>query len=213
MNVRHLPAVSHGWSALIATIFALALWVPPVSAQFGRNRPLERQRQQRNAEQMREVEIRRLESGLKKKPSLDTSPSPAYLQMREDFRQIQIVHNEMMAAAFSVTPTDPLNHKGISKATAEINKRAVRLKSMLQLPNSQIEDAQRVKEMTSDAQLKRSLLTLDNHIMKFVLNPSFSQTGVVDAQESARASHDLIRIIEFTRQIRQSCARLAGSRN
>ncbi len=213
MNVRHQPAVRYSWSAFTATIFALALWVPPVSAQFGRNRPLERQRQQRNAEQMREVEMKRLENGLKKKPIQDTSQSSLFLKMREDFRQLQIVHNEMMAAAFSGKPLDPLNYKAISKATADINKRAVRLKSMLQLPKPQTEGIQGPKEMISDGQLKVSLLDLDRHVMKFVLNPSFSQTGVIDAQESAKASQDLGQIIELTRLIRQNSARLAGSGN
>jgi hypothetical protein len=213
MNVRHHPALSYRGSIFVATIFALCLWVPSVSAQFSRNRPLERELRQRNAEQMREMEIKRLENALNKKPIPDMSPSLPYLQIREDFRQIQIVHNEMMAAAFSVKPQDLLNYKGISKATAEINKRAVRLKSTLQLPKPQIERTQGLDEMTNDAQLKVSLLALDNLIMKFVLNPSFGHAGVVDAQESAKASQDLIRIIELTRHIRQNSARLAGSRN
>lgn len=213
MNVRHQPTLRYRWSVFVATIFTLALWVPPVSAQFGRNRPLDRQMRQRNAEQMREMEIKRLENGLKKKPSQDSPPSLPYLQMREDFRQIQIVHNEMMAAAFSVKPLDLLNYKDISKATAEINKRAVRLKSTLRLPKPQIDGDQGLREMTNDEQMKVTLLALDNLIMKFVLNPSFTNTGVVDAQESAKASQALVRIIELTRHIRQSSARLAGSRN
>jgi hypothetical protein len=212
MNVPHPTALSFRWSVLTATNFALALCVTPVSAQFGRNGPLERGRQQLNAEQMREMEIKRLENGLKKKPSQDSPPSSHYLQLREDFRQIQIVHNEMMAATFSVKPLDPINYKGISKATAEINKRAVRLKSMLQLPKPQIELTQSLKEMTNVWHLKVSLLALDKLVMKFVLNPSFGHTGVVDAQESAKASHDLVQIIELTRHIKQNSARLAGSR-
>ena len=167
----------------LATILAFALPMP-ASAQISRNRPLERGTLQRNADQMREVEIKRLENGLHKKPGQDTSPALPFLQIREDFRQIQIVHNEMMAAAFSVKPLDPLNYKGISKATAEINKRAGRLKSMLQLPKPQPEKTQAFKDVTSDVHLKVVLLALDNLIMRFVQNPSFGHTGVVDAHES-----------------------------
>ena len=162
---------------------------------------------------MREVEMKRLENLLSKKPIPDTAPSLPYLQMREDFRQLQIIHNEMMAAAFSVKPVDALNYKGISRATAEVNKRAVRLKGTLRLPKPETEETHNLREITNDQQLKVSLLILDNHLMKFVQNPSFSITGVVDARESARASQDLVRIIELTRHIRQSSARLGGSRN
>lgn len=119
----------------------------------------------------------------------------------------------MMAAAFPEKPLDSLNYKGISKATAEMNKRAVRLKSNLQLPKPQIDGTQGPREMTHDEQLKVSLLALDNVIMRFVLSPSFSHAGVVDAQQSAKASEDLVRIIELTRHIRQNSTRLAGSRN
>lgn len=213
MNVRPPTALCFRWSVLTTAISALALWVIPVSAQVGRNRPLERGTHQRNAEQMREVEIKRLQNELKTKPSQDTSPSFPYLQIREDFRQIQIVHNEMMAAAFSVKPLDRLNYKGISKATAEINKRAMRLKSMLQLPKPQNEGTQVFKEVTKDVHLKVSLLALDNLIMRFVQNPSFGHTGVVDAQESAKASEDLVRIIDLSRHIRQNSTRLADRRN
>ena len=211
MNARHQSSVSHHGFVFVATIFALVLCAP-VSAQFRRNRS-EDERRRRNADQMREMEIKRLESGLNKKTSYDTTPSLPFVQIREDFRQLQIVHNEMMVAAFSGKPLEPLNYKGITKATAEINKRAARLKSTLQLPKPANEVIQNLREITNDEQARVSLLDLDNVIMKFVLNPSFGHTGVVDAQQSARASQDLIRIIELSRHIKQNSARLAGSRN
>ena len=56
--------------------------------------------------------------------------------------------------------------------------------------------------------IRRALLKLDALIMSFIGNPVFQKPGVVDAEQSAKASRDLAGIIELSEQIRKAAVRL-----
>jgi hypothetical protein len=135
-------------------------------------------------------------------------------QIKEDFRQLQIVNNDMMV---QVVSTPALDYKMLDHAIGEINKRAGRLKDYLNLvelkePETKTPEVQAAPALPADErQLKTSLFKLDGLIMSFVNNPQFKQVGVVSVEHSHKASHDLRDIIELSRVVRKGIARLSKS--
>jgi hypothetical protein len=113
-------------------------------------------------------------------------------QIREDFRRIQLINAERIRPALT---TNTLDYKNISKSSAEIERRAVRLKSNLALPDSS-EQAESLDAVGPShlTQMKR----LDKLIWTFVSNPIFRNTGTIDVQLAANASRDLKEIIQVS---------------
>ena len=200
---------------LIAAASASVLWLAapptPLRAQ-GRSATI-REHAVRKADTEREMEMRQREM-MMKEARTDNSASArlALAQIGEDFRQMQIVNNEMMRATFSGGAPRALDYERISKATAEINRRAARLRANLQLPAREERDEAREteREIAGEKELRSSLLSLDELIMGFVNNPTFRKQGVLDAQHSARASRDLQSIIRLSQRIKQRAEKLKG---
>jgi len=122
--------------------------------------------------------------------------------LKEDFRQLQIVNNELMKRTFlprpsgiaAITPTE------IRSSLGEIQNRARRLKLNFRLPEFQAERG--AKERT-DVTLSSGLLILDEKVMRFVDNPVFQQLAVVDARLSVQAAEDLAAILRLTDSLRK----------
>jgi len=124
-----------------------------------------------------------------------------FAQIREDFRRLQIINNEMMRTVFVNSNVD---RKLIAVTTAEINKRAMRLSANLVLPR--IDDQaknQKPDEARNDGNLQAGLLALDHCIMSFVANPLFKQPNVVDSQSALRARSDLNLIIRLSERLKK----------
>lgn len=193
-----------------AALFALALTAAPAAAQ--RN-PVERMKIERNEQQMREVQMRRLESHADSRGVPEVQPRLFYDQIREDFRRMQVVNNEMLHATFSGAgaAAPRFDYGLIAKSVSEIGRRAARLRSNLRLPEAE-EEKPKAEEarpsIASGEQLKASLLALDNLIMGFVRNPAFHKSDVVDAEHSARAHRELTQIVELSRRIKLGAERM-----
>lgn len=130
-----------------------------------------------------------------------------FKQLSEDFRQIQVINNQMMRAAWA---GPELDYKFISNATAEIKKRANRLKDNLRLPDSKNDKDDRENQKSPEReQLKASLLLLDKSIMSFVKNPIFQRPEVVDVQLSVLARRDLKSIIDLSASIKKSAEQMS----
>ena len=124
-----------------------------------------------------------------------------FAQIREDFRRLQIINNEMMRTVFVNSNVD---RKLIAVTTAEINKRAMRLSANLVLPR--IDDQaknQKPDDARNDGNLQAGLLALDHCIMSFVANPLFKQPNVVDSQSALRARSDLNLIIRLSERLKK----------
>lgn len=173
-----------------------------------REGPLERMRRERQARHERERDFKVLEDLGKSKPREEKNQRVTYERIRQDFRRLQITHNEMMATTFS-GKSPKVDAGYISKATAEINKRASSLKTYLRLPSPN-EDEQKPEapDISSTEQLKSSLFTLDDLVVSFVTNPTFETPGVVNVEQSAKAARDLDGIINLSRKIKQGADRL-----
>ena len=116
-------------------------------------------------------------------------------QIKEDFERIQLINSDVLQA----NPFDRgLDYRSISKAAAEIKKRATRLKVNLFPSQSKAEESQ-IAQQTKEPQDLRSLLTeLDKAISSFVHNPIFENTKVVNPEDSMRAERDLEKIIKLS---------------
>jgi hypothetical protein len=209
MHARPLSSVARLISICIAFAFALWLASPPTGARA--QSVTERDAALRRADEDREMQLKRLELSKNASPDDPRAARLALKQIGEDFRQMQIVNNEMMRATFASGARRALDYERISKATAEINRRASRLRANLQFPDAARDDARAAeREITGEREMRASLLSLDELIMGFVNNPSFGKQGVLDAQQSARADRDLAAIIKLSQKIKQRAEKLKG---
>lgn len=206
-HLRSIAAHRFVIAAAVASVLWFTAQPSPVRAQSSRDLAIQRA-EARDADTQREMEMKRFED---MKAARADSPSArlAVAQIGEDFKQMQIVNNEMMRATFAGVAPHALDYERISKATAEINRRASRLRTNLQLPAQAHDDARETaQEIASEKELRSSLLTLDQLIMGFVNNPTFGKQSVLDAQHSARASRDLLNIIKLSQRIKQRAEKL-----
>lgn len=122
--------------------------------------------------------------------------------LKEDFRQLQIVNNELMKRIFLPRSNSggTITTKEIRASLSEIQSRARRLKVNFRLP--QVEAERSAKEDIV-VTLSSGLLKLDEKVMRFVDNPIFQQLRVVDARLSVQAAEDLEAILRLSDSLRK----------
>jgi hypothetical protein len=132
-------------------------------------------------------------------------PRLALAQIREDFVRIQVVNNDLAAAA---SRGGALDLEFVARSAAEIKKRAGRLRDNLVLP--EYESVFVVPEARGSAseQLKSSLGTLKELIRDFVMNPLFEKADLIDLQLAAKARRDLDDIMELCGRVKKNSAEL-----
>lgn len=189
-----------------AMVCLITVITTPALAQSGASRPSsvgrrvdELKRQGENLD--REALVRDLEEGPEKRSDQKRSQAIT-TQVKQDFARLQVVYNEIVLA---MSANEALDYKFISVATAEIKKRASRLKNNLALPQPENNAASQKKEgEIDDGQMKGLLLLLRRHILSFVTNPLFESSGALDIELSSNASRDLKKIVELSERIRKS---------
>jgi hypothetical protein len=123
----------------------------------------------------------------------------AQLALREDFRNLQIVENELMKRVFvhSDEKKPEITHNEIRSSLGKIKQLAKRLKLNLALP-------QREKEPVAyKVTLSPGLLLLDRAVTSFVENPLFQQPRVFDTELAFQAGNDLNEILRLTDFLRE----------
>ena len=208
----HLPAAA----ACAALLFVLLVAAPPARAQSsGGHRPRPTgsappPQPQTHGPSIRERQIVMAEMEKEAaKPTDERKPALPLEQIAEDFERIQAVNNRMMAAVMRVESPD---YRLVSDSTAEIRKRAARLKSNLPLPEPGEKEGGKTTEYKSPedtAQLKAALLRLDGALMSFVKSPVFKNPDVVNADDASRARRDLEDVIELSRLLNKDAERLS----
>lgn len=166
-------------------------------------------REQREREH-REAMLRTTET----KASLDRAEKrrieAAIKQVKEDFKRIQIVRNEMVR---NLLADKPLDYDLISDETGEINERAVRLKMFLMPPAPENKEKSTGKQVEfSDEDMKGALVQLCNLIAGFIDNPVLKNPDTVDVEQSTKAGGDLLNIIELSSNIKKCAEKLNRSR-
>ena len=121
-------------------------------------------------------------------------------EIKEDFERIQVINSDVL----QTFPSDAaFDYERLSAAAAEINKRAIRLKSNLFPSELKARAEQGGQESKEQQDLKSLLNELDATITRFVHNPMFENTRVVNPQDSERAKKELQNIINLSARIRK----------
>ena len=145
------------------------------------------------------------------RPRTSEEEKLALAQIAEDYQRIQLINNRMMSGAMSsLVP----NFKDVAEATAEIKRRAIRMRDNLRLPapeKSEPVKANVAVQVNDVAQMKAALLDLDRSIMSFIQNPIFKNTSVVDLEEAMKASRDLVTIIKSSQLLSKEARKLNKS--
>lgn len=150
---------------------------------------------------LRDSEVRSLEiaKDAAKSPTITKAAPERVEQVRQDFGRIQEINVEVLNAYRAGGPPD---YKQVSRAMAEINKRARRLSTNLTLPDL-------TDDETYPLQDRSPLLDLNDLIVRFVTNPIFKNPNTFDADLAIKAKRDLVAIIELSRRIEKSAQKLA----
>lgn len=127
-------------------------------------------------------------------------PTTRFPQIKEDFERIQVISSDLLQANNS---NAGLDYHRISDATAEIRKRATRLKSNL-FPVASKDGTKQIEQQWEERQDLKSLLTqLDEAIRRFVHNPMFENTRLVNPNDSEKAERELEKVIKLSANARK----------
>jgi hypothetical protein len=185
------------------TLLVLLVIAAPVAAQRPGERPT-----RDTVEQMSRIDtIRALDLQLIKGERNNTIREAIWRQAVEDFKTLQSVNNKMMADTWA---NSKLDYKYISEMVGQIAKKAERLKSSLALP--EVEENKDAKsadtEIATAKDFRAQLLSLDSSVMRFVTNPIFQKTNVVEMKLANQASTDLEAIISLSKRLKKAGEKL-----
>ena len=161
----------------------------------------------RSEMEMRQRMLWDLERMKNRRPLKTPDRRPPYHVVAEEFRQLQLVNYSLAGAAGRNVPLD---YARIRKESAEVRKRAARLKGYLLLP--EVEEAQKPgkgAEPPTPEALRSEVASLDALVNSFVWNPVFRRPDVIDLEQSSKASRDLAGIISLSEQIRRRAEELS----
>ena len=162
--------------------------------------------------EMRQRALRDLGKMVNKRPAKAPDARPAYGDVAEEFKQLQLVNYSLAGVA---DPKVELDYARVRKESAEVRKRAARLKTFLSLP--EVEEPQktdRAAEIQTAEALRSAVRKLDALVNSFAWNPVFQKPDVVDLEQSTKASRDLAGILNLSEQIRKSAEELSkGARS
>lgn len=159
--------------------------------------------------EMRQRMLWELDKVSREKPARVPDARPAYGDVAEEFKQLQLVNYSLSGTA---DPQAGLDYARVRKESAELRKRASRLKGYLLLPEAG-PDPKREKaaEIQTPEALRTAVKKLDELVRGFVWNPVFQKPDVVDLELSTKAGRDLAGIITLSEQIRRSAEELGKS--
>lgn len=156
--------------------------------------------------QRREAQLRSAEMVVGAKPVDRRAAEATAERMREDFRDIQLLRNHVVRHLQS---NRPLDYKLIADKTAEINRRAERLKTHLvrEVPGGSKKEPEKPAEIPEE-KLTDALVRMCGRIDSFTENPVFKLPDVVDVEQSAKAGRDLLEVIRLSDGVNRLVDRL-----
>lgn len=128
-------------------------------------------------------------------------------QIREDFLRIQVIDRKL---THSISSSQLLDLELVAQAAADIKKRAQRLKKNLALPEVNVAPGQKqnAEEPPAPERVRSSLVILSNLIDRFVSNPIFKESKLIDAKLSAQALEDIERIVAISSEVKKTSEKL-----
>jgi hypothetical protein len=139
----------------------------------------------------------------------------AITNMKEDFRRIQIVRNDI---ARDLLARKPLDYELVAKQVSEINQRASQLSVYMRARI--VEDSQQTNTAESKSEdMIGSLVRLCKLIDSFTENPVLKNAATVDSkevekskEEKAKADRDLLAIVKLSSNIQKESENLKTPR-
>jgi hypothetical protein len=129
-----------------------------------------------------------------------------FKKIKDDFRDLQSLHNKMMADAWL---QETLDYSSIAEMVSKIRGKANSLKEGLSLPQSdEPKTDSKMPAVTTVRQFREELLLLDKTLMRFVNNPVFQAANSVDVNLAKKASDDLDQVISLTVDLKQNAQKL-----
>ena len=120
----------------------------------------------------------------------------AEASVRNDFRQLQIVNNNLMERMFDRSSNQRITNKEIRFSLGEIKKLTERLRSSFGIPKIRA-------NAEPDVALAPGLLQLNRAVVSFVDNPLFQQPGVYDADLASQAGKDVSEVLMLADVLRK----------
>jgi hypothetical protein len=178
--------------ALVFAAVTLILLLPPsLEAQTRRtlpeNVPVEKDPDKRNRAQEIEVERARRD------------PQVIMAEVNEDFGRLNAIDEQLKL----VIKSPPADYKKIADSSAEIKKRATRLKANLIFLFTTKEE-KRPKNSDPDDELNPLLKAMDSVLESFLRNPIFKDVGEIDPQLANRARYDLEDMIKLSDKLKKA---------
>ncbi len=197
-------------ATVAAALAFVALSPAAARAQSSQSSQAARDREARRIDmEMRQRALRSLDKGINKRPAKAPDARPDYNEVAEEFKQLQLVNYSLAGAA---DPKAPLDYARVRKESAEVRKRAARLKSYLSLPEVEGDGQQeKAAEIQTPEALRAAVGRLDALVNSFAWNPIFQKPGVIDLEQSTKASRDLAGILGLSERIRKSAEELGRS--
>ncbi|MEN3332682.1 MAG: hypothetical protein V7641_2047 [Blastocatellia bacterium] len=160
--------------------------------------------------QDREATLRSAEVGAALDKAKDRRMQIDIEQIKQDYKRIQILRNEM---AHIVLANKPFDYKAISERAEAVGKSADRLKTHL-LPKAAEpkQTSQKTQVEFNSGEMKSALVRLCKLIDHFVENPMLKNPDLTNAQQAQQAGNDLLSIIELSGNVRKSAEKLKVSR-
>jgi hypothetical protein len=153
----------------------------------------------------RSNELERVKREIEKPASeTATNTAPGFSQIKEDFERIQIINSDVLQVN---APQGIPRHEQIAEAAAEMERRALRLKTSLFAPKP-VKQAKEKAPNPPEQESKALLPALDQAIADFTHSPIFQNTGIADAEDIANAQKELEKIIKLSGDIKVEAARL-----
>jgi hypothetical protein len=163
--------------------------------------------------QVNESRLRSVEMGVGVEEENKKRLQAAIVNMKEDFRRIQVVRNDI---ARNLLASKPLDYKLLSEQTAEINKRASRLNVYMRARSPEDKEQNNSAEVKSEEMID-ALVRLCKLIDSFTENPALKNAATVEAKEiekakedKAKADGDLLAIMKLSESIQKKSDSLKG---
>ncbi len=197
-----------GLAARAALAALSCVFVSPAAAPAQTSRSAQAARDARRTEmEMRQRMLRDMDKMINGKSAKAPDRRPAYSEVAEEFKQLQLVNYSLAGVA---DPKVALDYARVRKESAEVRKRAARLKAYLSLPA--VEGPRRPEdgaaEIGTPEALRSAVKRLDALVNSFAWNPVFQKPDVFDLEQSTKASRDLAAIISLSERIRRSADEL-----
>jgi hypothetical protein len=169
---------------LLSTILILALSCVDSAAQTSpKDKSIE--------DKFRSDEIERVRRTANKR---DEHQAVLFPQIKQDFEQIQLISSDLVQAVSS--PAN-LDRDQVFEGAAEIRRRATRLRSQL-FGRSEKGKEKQVQPGTERRDFRVLVGDLDQAITRFVHNPMFKNTRVINPRDSSRAERELANVIRLS---------------